>query len=556
MSTAMHEPALRVAAKRYSQLRAALGALTWVQLGIEEQLEDAFRGIQQSLRRLAREDSDTGASEVAAVGSDLDLLGTRLRAHLLEIPLPRLRASVQELLPINRDEVCALLDVCLANVEDSARSWPYVEYLVTSLSVEKVSGRKHLARDPVSITPRLDEISSRAEVAAGESCSGLALEIRAAREDLERCAPVHSTVDRVSSLKRSCTPLLFAAPVLREVIRYNAAVWNCIRDYKESQRTLAELEDLGEESGSDRFEPCSDVLRSEGLLAIHEALRARLSSSPGPSGAGAEIAELLSLSSLSKFEERVLRGGGDETWEHLCATATAVRIVAKDLDALSDRLLEMGIDPEILGSEWTEELAELLRDEVRLLLAQNRYGEGRHVAELRTRLLRARDSTGPPLLAPDLASAAPVYSPSPSSAGRRPKGRLSARPEAREEAGRSRRPWIVAAVLVLAFATVGLAQLRAPGRSNVEIYSEAELHMISPMLSSGYRNGHGAGPLFIGTLDDRWHELPRSRRPALAREIAEALGDDGVTRVMLFDQRRALRVHFAEGRLNYPPSGL
>ena len=87
---------------------------------------------------------------------------------------------------------------------------------------------------------------------------------------------------------------------------------------------------------------------------------------------------------------------------------------------------------------------------------------------------------------------------------------------------------------------------------SAHLLSPAQVAAVSRYLDSAYRDGHGHGPTFFGTLSLQWNGLsPRARREEAAR-MGRDLARSGVEQVMLFDQNRALQVHYAGGKLVFP----
>lgn len=85
--------------------------------------------------------------------------------------------------------------------------------------------------------------------------------------------------------------------------------------------------------------------------------------------------------------------------------------------------------------------------------------------------------------------------------------------------------------------------------TKVAFFSEEQLEEISPHIESGYRNGKGVGPAFVGTLRAQWETLPAAEREASGRAIEKALLAQGISEFMFFDKRRQLMLQYAEDRL-------
>jgi hypothetical protein len=84
------------------------------------------------------------------------------------------------------------------------------------------------------------------------------------------------------------------------------------------------------------------------------------------------------------------------------------------------------------------------------------------------------------------------------------------------------------------------------------VFSARDLLEISPLLESGYRTEDGKGPLFMGAFGGGWNDMDDSERKRLAGHVREKLARIGVREVMLYDERKALQVHYVGERNEYP----
>lgn len=69
----------------------------------------------------------------------------------------------------------------------------------------------------------------------------------------------------------------------------------------------------------------------------------------------------------------------------------------------------------------------------------------------------------------------------------------------------------------------------------------AELAALSPYLSSGTRSDEGVGRAFVGTLDAQW-SLADAEQTLEADHLVEALREQGVHEIMIYDGDRRLRI--------------
>jgi len=257
--------------------------------------------------------------------------------------------------------------------------------------------------------------------------------------------------------------------------------------------------------------------------------------------------------SFSLFEASVLRETDDDSSRQVLRTAVAIGLIARAIPDKGDRLSELEIDPIEVEGAWKAEIGEAIQRVVRECVADERHADARRLAEVRTKYLAAPDSSSG-----FRRETAPA--PTPAARARAGARTAAARPQARvrqdEAVTRARgRERGKAAVGVLLLAVALGIYLFPNSDSNVVVFSARELANVSPWLETGYRNRHGIGPLFIGTLKEDWVDEPDRVRASTGREIGEALSDIGVKQVMLFDQLRRLQVHYRNDEARLPALG-
>lgn len=574
--------------ERYTSLRGALRAVhPSTRFQESDQLDEAFREVRGWLRQAAAGSGDPvdgGAGAwLAKIDFGLDAIGGEIIGRLRGIPLAQLRATLPQLCQSHPDEVAALLDLWLSEPERALEWHDLVDYVVTLLACDVVEGRRRLARDPVRVTALLEQTCEAAAVEAGEAAHELARDFDAAREELERGDPVQPIVARIRERKREGLRLLLAPDVLRAIVRYNVVVGRRLEELDDVDRTLGSLELRDVRPRPPADSPAAPAAPTEAtasteaiasteapapqpapapaasdsafecapLLALVRALQDRLARRPAPAGACGELAARLELEKLSRFEERSLRGGGADADPTLELAATLLLLGRRAADE-APALAGLGIDCERLRSLHLPELTQRLSECIRALVDGDAYDDARRIADLRTRMMAAWDE------APSgwQLERAPAPAP-PVAAARAPRTPVVRPAEAAAPAQRatSRRPVLRALALAgLLLAVVGAGALRwwARGNADVRIYGNAELAAISPHLLSGYRNGLGYGPMFIGTLRSEFARLPHERRVEATTRAARALEGEGVREIFLFDETRRLQAHWAAGRLDYP----
>jgi hypothetical protein len=285
------------------------------------------------------------------------------------------------------------------------------------------------------------------------------------------------------------------------------------------------------------------VLESEGIRALESALCAQLQGSPEAPGGAADVVQWLELDSLSRHEKQAFTERADDPSARLVRIAAAVGLILRRLDEVPEILAEIDSDRALLRDAWIPELAaQLLASTQARLSASSESGEAQQLAEVRTKLLR-------------LASEKSLWS------GRdRTRdggkalsgGALTRQTPPRRDLESPIRIWPLAlGACLLGLAVLGFLRLNASPET--EFYSPARAQNISPYLEAAHRTDSGSGPLLVGTLGSDWAKLPAVEREAIARQIAKELSHDGIDHVMLFDQKRHLAVHYADGKLRYAP---
>ena len=539
-------------AARYATLRAAKRALSGsvreaATSGLDETVFEIRTGLSQLSAVLSGKDgaSITGRPApsvlLAKIDAGLDDVARTLRAQLDDAPLTQLRATLPAVCDRHPDEVAALLDLCLPATPQVEERDALIDYLVTLLSTEDRGGVRHLSANPTAVTPRLLELCRQAEQSAPPEALELADDFDEARRELARTESLWPLVARMRSSKTWGTRYLLVPVLLKAIVKYNLAVWNRQEELQEVERTLDEAEWWNEEPEA-AGPALESAFESSALDAVAGAIAARLAWRDPPEGVPEDLAEWLEPERFSLFEEECFRAAAADSVAVTVRVAVCLGLLARKLPDEADRVRALGIDPDQMQGDWIEEAGQRLRAATQECLGANRFDDARKLAEVRTHnLLRPgegresvwaleRDEPPPPT---EKAKSAP----------RRSKPvRRSKRATAAKE-GRTRRDVVKAVVMVASL--VGSLALFFVTRTTgtVDIFTPEELAAVSLYLESGYRNDHGVGPLFIGTLKEDWAQVPAQKRNEAALEAGEALRQMGVKDMMLFDKQRRLQVH-------------
>jgi hypothetical protein len=374
------------------------------------------------------------------------------------------------------------------------------------------------------------------------------------------------------SAKHQAMETLLVPELLMSITAYNVAVANQRSELIETQRVLEEAEletfekSLGAPATQLAAEPsrverevespppvpvapfAGSALDSPPLREIVVAIGCLLRRQDAGEGPAPEIAAALDLSKLSAYETNALRDAEPGPVTNVVATAITVGLLGKDLAALGDRLARVGISAEQLQTEWISELESRIRSEAADLVSEDEYEEARRVADVRTRLLhKSEEDFNAWRLERDAEEASPAsYS--------RPAPVAPAAP-AKERGARVKvgtlgwRAVAVSMACAVALAVGASLYFGGEEHAKVAIFSEEQLEEISPHIESGYRNGRGTGPAFVGTLRAHWESLSPEQREASGRAIEKALLAQGVSEFIFFDKRRRLMLRYDEGQL-------
>jgi hypothetical protein len=569
--------------ERYGLLRSALRALEASSPDAGSfGLEESFQQIRGWLRELRTSNADTlrdpsaetqvdGIEQVSSaqiahldnLDRKLEQLQTAIVAQIRSIRLSQLRATLPAVKRQNPEELKALFDLCLIAHDSDSPWWSLIDYMITLLACEEKGGRRYVARDPTRLTPRLDELCAACDREKNDLTDALVHMFHRARVDLERGNPAGPIIEKMRSAKHQAMETLLIPDLLRAITAYNIAVSNQRSDLIETQRVLekAELESfeksLGAKPPAQEPTPRAPVvvpfggsaLDSLALREIVEAIRRRLLRQEPEGGPESEIAAALDLSRLSAYEESAFRGSDRGPVMTLVSTAVTVGLIENSLGELGDRLAGVGISAEQLQADWVQELENKIGTETQDLVSDDAYEEARRIAEVRTRLLSKPEEDvnawqlerGVELDAPRTYDRAKHSAPPP----RKPAPR-----KRRVRVGTMSGRQVVTAIALAGVLAIGASMYFTGGtNSKVAFYSERQLEVVSPHIESGYRNGRGEGPAFVGTLRPQWDALSAAEREASAHAIEAALLEQGISEFMFFDERRQLKLRYTHGRL-------
>ena len=259
------------------------------------------------------------AHELAAVDAELMIRGEELRELTDEIPLVQLRASLPTIARRRRFDVVSLLELL---IQDQTRIFERLvpfDYLITMLATEEHDGKRWVANDPVSLTPRLRFLCERAESTHGAEAVGVEQEFFAAAAPYGTHGDLNGLIARMRRRKNGLGHLIFVPAVLRAVVTYNVAISNLIEEELLQAKLDSDDEIQGWEEFAERefgvpeeLEHSSDwagtpdadaanagsVLQSPGLDAIVKAMVARYEGASSGTSAAERVAARMDFTQL------------------------------------------------------------------------------------------------------------------------------------------------------------------------------------------------------------------------------------------------------------------
>jgi hypothetical protein len=312
--------------------------------GAPGSLAEKLAGLRRALESLASRrralearlfDAATAASERAAIESELERVDAALAMHagtlrsaFDDVPLAGLRQTISARGSDGRDEAAVLLDLLLEDEDFLARRMELFDLLVTLLSTEETSNRRRIARDPVSLTPRLAASCERAARTGAEDSASIEQEFLRAAERCES-GEIADLVSEMRARKATLGAVLLVPDVLRAAVFYNASVWSVLRSRLGHERAAPSA--MATAVGSSRVE-APEVSEVEPICEQPEAPPEAGSTEapveePPPESAVHWAVEGLPEAVRSPAAERAPRGSGRRIVAGICAAVGVAAVV-------------------------------------------------------------------------------------------------------------------------------------------------------------------------------------------------------------------------------------
>ena len=541
------EDALRERFERLQALRSAWGVLAPSEPFADRSIVETGRALSQALTELAQGAPANQEAAIAAFDSRLEELEREMRDIALEVPVAQLRATLPEQLTTDRRGVLDLLDLILGaeirGLEGTRARIPTLDYVITLLCT---GGDPHAPfQDPVALTHRLHRLCEHAAIDSDPGLAEIEADFNAAAErheaDLRNEVELRAMRRRKMELERN----FFAPGVLRAIVTYNAAQMRCI-----DQKVLRS-QNWGTPPRAEAADEGGSLYERPALAKLAEALRRRAAGNPPALDPVDRIAWCLDLADLTGAEREALLSESTGHREGLEGTTILVGLLCRSAVVLEEELPAIGIPPSELSGAWSQELADLLQQEVNQRIAVD-YSGASALTDLKSRFLtagprrtRIRRTVQPAAQIRDDASERAEEKPAqPTREALESRRKASAAPGWRREW-----PWARIAraggLGLLVLLGVALVDAIVWGEGRV---STAELEQLSPFLSDGKRSERGTGTAFAGTLDDEWSELEPAQQARAADALVAALRGRGLREIMVYDSDQRLRIQALGGQ--------
>lgn len=541
-------PELAQRIERLRALRAAWGVLAPSGLSNEgRQIAETGRAVTDLLASMMQTDAPHDAASLAGLDTLLDEFETSMQRVAAHVPIPQLRSTLPRYLARDRRGLLDLLDVFLGAELEAERASDgrifAIDYLITLLCTSADGPIGAIRHDPVTLTPRLQSLCAQADEAGDPALEEIEAEFFAASNMDAEDLRAEFQQRTLRSRKAELGSAFFASRILRAIVTYNAALLG---------RVAGEIIESGDWGFTQRASgEATPLFESPGLQQLAAAARRRARGEQARPEAPDRIIWALDFSYLDDIEKRALESEALGTADDPLGTAILVGLICRSLAVLSIDLQDAGLSPDEVSDGWVPELTALFQAEINQNISSDQYKVACALSAMKDKFLFAplrdhlqdRRTAGAPSSPRDVPSA-------PREGARElvrdaleesRSGGLRAK-ESRVDL--SRLPWAriaQAALLVLALALGGLL-LQSRSDPDLGHLSREALAQVSPHLEEGKRSGRGAGPAFVGTLDDSWLALTVQERVLLAEELVNRLRDRGVEQIMIFDEDSQLRI--------------
>ncbi len=541
----MGNAALEERLRRFTGLTAAQRALSRSIHPAElAPLHEQSRSLLIELRDLAgrAESGEAPASVLEHVDRALVEQSERTRTFVDQIDMRQLRATIPMIAHQHPDEVGGLVDLLLGGDLASDKNLRMLEYLITLLCAEEVSGRRRIRRNPADVTDQLKKVCDAQRNEAGSDWILAERMLEQSTAKVMQGGDVGQIRDRVRQCKEEFGAQLLHPSVLMASVKYNVAMWNQLAAEIDSSRSIEELAsdllltEIGEMPVPLPGSTGASLLDSKDFEQLLDAFSARMRGEPGGSGRFDRLIDRLALDHVPPAHtEDFADPEPDVVGRHIRA-AILMGLVLEGLPSTGDALTVAGFDATEFTTTAYDELVGRMTELGRKHFASSDDAQAFRLSDVKTHHLTVHRA------ARDRAS------------------------DANDERKRSRRgaaedssalgAWLAplanlmpsGAGWVAVLALVPLALLIfSPGLIDHDKIDAASLHRISPFLTSAHVQGDDAYPHYVARVADTWAYLGDAERRKVATEIGTGLEGFGAMKVTLVDARGLIVMRWDDG---------
>ena len=480
--------------------------------------------------------------------------------------MSQLRSTMPAVVAFYPKEVIYLLDLMVEGTNPvGPRLW-CIEYLLTLLCSEQRGGVTCISRDPARLSPTITAFCERIE-------NGFPGDIRDAELEFHQAASLLGGSPDPSIVRQEARDLKtrlginrFAPNIVRAIVSYNTQLRNLMlireQEIRQSDESLGaaltadsaastELGATAEESG---------ISDSEGLRQIVDAFRRRLAGVQLGSSSAESIALNLETSDLEAMESEAFSHEPPDEQSGLITNAVAIGLMLRILPIIDEPLTELGLTPELLDKRWINELDKLFKEATRAKIAAGEYEDACALSETRTKYLYASlaeqsrnamrvrkskpDSSYAATASQELLDAVEV-------AHRATEAVIPPHTMIEEKSSEWNHERIARAAGMIGLLVVGIFAFVffGSGEQAIQDLDRPQLVKVSKYLSSAYRDGEGSGPLMVGRVHVDWHRLNTVEKRVVANDMIKRVGDDGVKRLIVYDDNYRPVIQYASGQL-------
>jgi len=546
----MGSAALEERLRRFTGLTAAQRALSRSIHPAEiAPLHEQSRALLIELRDLAGRKKEGAAPESVLEHIDRALVeqSEQTRTFIDRIDMRQLRATIPMIAHQHPDEVCGVVDLLLGGDLGSDKNLRTLEYLITLLCAEEVSGRRRIRRSPSELTELLRATCEAQKTAADSDWLVNERMLEQATDKVMQGGDVGEIRDRIRRCKEDLGVQMLHPGVLMAAMKYNVAMWNQVAAEIDSSRSIEELAsdllaaDEGELPMPLPGSTGSSLLDSQDFAGLLQTFTARVrGEEPEPSRFD-RIVDRLPIDRLPPARVEDFDDPDPDTVTWHVRAAVMMGLVLEGLPTTGDALTVSGLDPVEFTTTAYDELVARMTELGRKHFASSDDAQAFRLSDVKTHHLTIHRA------ARDRAAGGDEEE----------TGRRGAR-RSGDADGTGWSAWLgpLAQLLPSGTALVGLLALIplllvffAPSITSDNDLDAAKLQTISPFLTSGHIQGDAGAGHYVARVAGTWAYLGDAERRKVGMEIGAGFEQLGAMQVTLVDPLGLIVMRYENGRI-------